>query len=230
MRPAPPRATARAASIALAIALAPQPGCGVAQRTARGAAEAAIGTLARKAGDHERFSSLTEGLKRRAAVAAVDELSRPEHLGAIQRIAAAMAGGTVSGASKAATPAEAIAERAARAFSRQLVAELGPSGEGPLGTSLSALTERLTASMARGARGHLTPLFPECSGADASGCLDRTVERMSRAGTAGVAAGVRESLGIWPLVLAFGGGVISTIALAWARGIHRAGTSSSRDR
>jgi hypothetical protein len=219
MKAEPLRATGRAASIALAIALASQPGCGVAQRAAKGATEAAIGTLARKVGDREQIVDLKEGLKRRAASALVGELSRPEQLRDLRRIAETMAAGTVSATSR---PLEAATDQAARAFSGRLIAELGPSGEGPLSTSLSAMTERLTGAMARGALGDLAPLFPECSGVDASKCLDRAVERMSRATSAGVAAGVRESLGVWPLVLAFGGGVLSTLVLAWARGIHRA--------
>jgi hypothetical protein len=237
------RARTPAAAIALAVALAFQPGCGVAQRAAKGAAEAAIGTLSRKVGDREHLEELKEGIQRRATSVLVDELSQPEQLQGLQRIAESMATGTIRGTSRAmsgpltagaglgergrsgatpATPVEAVAEQAARAFSRQLLAEIGPSGQGPLSTSLAAMTERLTESMARGARGDLAPLFPECSGVDASQCLDRAVERMSRASSAGIAAGVRESLGAWPLVLAFGGGVLSTVVLAWGWGVYRA--------
>jgi hypothetical protein len=116
-----------------------------------------------------------------------------------------------------ATLVEAITEQAARAFSRQLVADLGPTGAGPLTTSLSAMTERTTASIARGARGEL---FPECRSADASKCLDRAVERVSRASSAGLVAGIRDSLGVWPLVLAFGAGAFVMLVLVWARGIY----------
>lgn len=229
------------ASIALALFLVAQPGCGVAQRAGKGAAEGALGAVARKMGDHEGIKQMTEGVKRRVVGGAVDELSLPEQLKRLQQIAAAMAEGTVSGVSRAsmmaaleragergrqevpgATLVEAITEQAARAFSRQLVTELGPTGAGPLTTSLSAMTEQTTASIARGARGELAPLFPECRSADASQCLDRAIERVSRVSSAGLAAGLRDSLGVWPLVPAFVAGALVTLALAWARGIHRA--------
>jgi hypothetical protein len=239
----PRRAVGRATSLALAMALASQPGCGFAERTGRGAAEGAIGALAGKIPDREDLMHLTEGIKRRVARSALDELSKPQQLDDLQRIAAAVAAGTVSGASreasgareavdrtgergqvgtKGATPVEAISAQAARAFSQQIVAELGPLGDGPLTTSLSAATEQVTGSMARGALGELAALFPECRGADASRCRDAAVERMSRASSAGVAAGVRDALGVWPLVSAFGGGALVALALAWAWAMYRA--------
>jgi hypothetical protein len=217
------RATGRAASIALAIAVATQPGCGIAERAGRGATEGALQTLAGKVPDRDRIKHLTEGIKRRVVTGALDELGQPEQLEDLQRIAAAMASGTVSGALRASgtLPVEAVTEQAARAFSRQMLAELGPTGDGPLATSVSATMEQVSASMARGVRGELAPLFPECSGADASGCLDRAVERVSRASSAGVAAGIRESLGGWPLALAFGAGALAALALAWAWEVYR---------
>ena len=45
-------------SIALAIALASQAGCGIAERAGRGAAEGAIGKLARKLGDGDELGRL----------------------------------------------------------------------------------------------------------------------------------------------------------------------------
>ena len=235
----PLRATPGATSIALAIAIALQPGCGFAHRAGKGAAEGAMGALAGKVGEGEGLARLTEGIKRGVARGAVDELSQPRHLDDLQRIAAAVAAGTVSGASRAAagapaaldragergggaTPVEAIAAQGARAFSGQIIEELGRAGDGPLAASLSATTGRATGAMARGARAELAALFPECRGADASGCVDRAVERLSRASSAGVAAGLRASLGAWPLVFAFGGGAIFALALAWAWGIYRA--------
>jgi hypothetical protein len=237
------RATRRVTSIALTLALASQAGCGIAERAGKGAAEGALGNLAGRVPEREELKQLAKGIKQRAAGGVVSELSQPERLEDIQRIAAALAAGTVSGASRAAsgapeavsgtrergsretravTPVEAIAQQAARAFSQQITLELGRTGDGPLATSLGATTEQVTASMVRGAREELAPLFPECRGADASKCLDSAVERLSRASSAGVAAGVRESLGVWPLVLAFAVGVFFALALTWAWGLHRA--------
>jgi hypothetical protein len=222
------------ASIALGVAVASQAGCGIAERAGRGATTGALETLAGKVGDRDRVERLTEGIKRGVAAGALGELSRPERLDDLQRIAAAVAAGTVAGAARTAsraagrfdgpderggrategpTPVEAIAAQAARAFTGQMVADLGRAGDGPLATSLSAMTEEVSGSMVRGAQGEL---FPECRGAGASGCLDRSVERVSRASAAGVAAGMREALGVWPLVFAFAGGALLASALAWA--------------
>lgn len=179
--------------IALTIALAPLTGCGVAQRAGRGAAEGVAGTLARKAGDPSNIKQMAEGVGRRALGVGIDEISQPERLGDVQRIAAAIGAGAVSGAARAAEDGR-----------------------------LAATTEQLTTSMARGARAELSPVFPECAGMDAATCLDRAVERVSRASAAGVAAGIRESLGVWPIVLAFGAGGLSALALAWAWVVYRA--------
>ena len=231
-------------TLTLTLALASQAGCGIAERAGKGATAGALGALAGRVPDREELKQLAKGIKQRAAGGVVDELSQPERLEDIQRIAAALAAGTVAGASRAAsgappeavsgareqgshvtravTPVEAVAQQAARAFSQQITLELGRTGDGPLATSLGATTGQVTASMARGARGELAPLFPECRGEDASKCLDRAVERLSRASSAGVAAGIRESLGVWPLVLAAFVGALSTLALIWAWAIYRA--------
>jgi hypothetical protein len=219
------RAIDGAACVSLAVALASQPGCGVAERVARGVAAGATAPLAGKLADREGLKQLAEGVKRRAAGSLVDELGQPRRLEDLQRIAAAMAAGTLAGASGAgpgATPIAAIAEQASRAVSRQVIAALGPAGDGPLAESLSATSAQVTESMARGARDELAPLFPECRGAAASSCLERAVERVSRASSAGVAAGIRDALGVWPFVLAFGGGALGALVVVWAWGIHRA--------
>src|SRR6185312_1082564 len=136
----------------------------------------------------------------------------------------ALAAGTVSGASKAlgapaagrATPVEALSAQAAQAFSREMAGALGPAGGGPLGSSLSATAGEVSAAMARGAGRELGPLFPECEGPDAPGCLERAAERLGHATAAGVAGGIRERLGPWPLVLAFAAGAVLALLLAWA--------------
>jgi UDP-2,3-diacylglucosamine pyrophosphatase LpxH/uncharacterized membrane protein HdeD (DUF308 family) len=229
------RLRGKATSIAAVLVLALGAGCGVAQRAGRGAAAGAMGTLAEKLGDAERVEQLAEGVKRRAVGGALEEIARPERLGGVQRIGSALGAGVVAGASReasglpeagvggaGATPVEAMSALAARALSQQLAAELGSGGEGPLGASLSATAGQMTASMARGAHDELAPLFPECRGADASSCLDRAVERVSRASAAGVSQGIRASLGIWPLVFSFGLGAFSMLALGWAWAIYRA--------
>ncbi len=226
----------RARVTAIALALACQAGCGIAERAGRGASQGAIAQLAEKARDREGMKDLAEGISRRAARGMVSELSRAESTGDIERIAAALAAGTVSGASRALgapaqtghgaalgagigrreTPVEALAAQAARAFSRQMAAELGQTGGGPLGASLSATAGEVSGAMARGAGSELGALFPECRGERGSGCLELAVERLSRASAAGIAAGARASLGPWPYVLAFAAGALLALLVAWA--------------
>lgn len=237
MRPAG-TCTGRAAAAALAAALAAQPGCGIAQRAGRGATEGAVGALADKVPDRAGLLDLTGDVKQRAAGSLLDKLNRPDQLEDLQQIAGAVAAGTISGAAQAAvrgaandhgeaeaTPIEAISEQAARVLSRQLLAGLGPSGQGPLATSLAATTKQVTGSVARGARGELAPFFPECREADPASCLDHAVERLSRAGSTGVAAGLGAALGGWPLILAFvvtfGVGALAAVTLVWLVSVAR---------
>jgi hypothetical protein len=239
------RVTVRAAALALVAVLVAQTGCGIAERAGRGATEGAVGALTDKVPERAGPPDLTGDAKQRAAGSLLDKLKRPDQLEDLQQIAGAVAAATVSGAAQAAaggqatergrpeapgaSPVEAISEQAARAFSRQILAELGPNGQGPLATSLAATTGQVTESVARGARGELAPLFPECGGADAAGCLERTVERVSRAGSAGIAAGIGAALGGWPLLLGFMGtfavGALAALVLVWAWGLHRASAS-----
>jgi hypothetical protein len=232
--------------MALSAAIAAQPGCGIAERAGRGAAEGAAGALAAKVPDRAGLLDLTGEVKQRAVGSLLDKLNRPDQLEDLQQIAGAVAAGTISGAAQTAvglpanergrqkapgaTPVEAISEQAARVFSRQILAGLGPSGQGPLATSLAATTGQVTESVARGARGELAPFFPECRGADPASCLDRAVERVSRASSTGIAAGIGAALGGWPLtlgfVVTFGVGALVALMLVWARGIHRASRPS----
>jgi hypothetical protein len=232
-----------AAPIGVAVVLASQPGCGLARSAAKSATEGVVGKLAGKVGDREQIKQLTEGVSRRSVGAAVSAIGQPEQLADVRRIAAELAAGTVSGASRAlglglpgasegmgelgtrarpgATPVEGFARQAAGGFARQMAAELGRAGDGALAESLAATTEQVAGAMARGARGELAPLFPECRGADSGRCLDQAIERVSRATAAGVVTGIREALGVWLLALAFGGGALLALALVWARGVYR---------
>lgn len=168
---------------ALVLLLLLQAGCAaVAKEAGRGAAEGAVGKLAAKVDNPQRIEELTEGIKRQVIGGTMDELSQPQRLGELRRIAGAVTAGAV----------------------------------GASAGQLATAAEQASASMARGAREELGGLFPACRGTDAASCLDQTVERVSRAGTAGIAAGVRESLGIWPLVLAFAGGALFALAAGWA--------------
>ena len=103
--------------------------------------------------------------------------------------------------------------------SRQMVAQLGPDGEGPLAASLTNASARISAGVVSGARGELMALFPDCSGSDPRGCIERQLQEMARSTAVGFTKGVRDTLGVPLLIFAFvlgaAGGVLG--ALAWAR-------------
>jgi uncharacterized membrane protein HdeD (DUF308 family) len=161
------------------VAFAAPAGCGaVAQQAGRGAAEGAMGKLAAKIEQPDRFVDAAEAVKRRVIGGTLRELSEPERLHDVRRMATALGAGVIAGAAKGARVEE------------------------------------------------LAPLFPECGGVDASTCLDRAVARVSGAAAAGVTREIRASLGVWPLVIAFGLGALTALsAVAIAKVAFRAAPS-----
>jgi hypothetical protein len=98
---------------------------------------------------------------------------------------------------------------------RQLVTELGPDGDGRLTASLSNAGSRFAAGVVNGARGEMMSMFPDCSGLDQRGCIERQLQQMARSTAAGFTKGVRESLGLPALFLAFVMGVAGGVLGTW---------------
>jgi len=98
---------------------------------------------------------------------------------------------------------------------RQLVAELGPDGDGRLAASLTNTSSRIAAGVVSGARGEIMTMFPDCDGADPRGCMERQLHQMARSTAAGFTAGVRESLWRPLLFLAFVLGVAGGVFGTW---------------
>jgi hypothetical protein len=98
---------------------------------------------------------------------------------------------------------------------RQLVAELGPEGDGPLATSLTNAGVRISAGVVSGARGEMLALFPDCGGPDPRGCVERQLQQMARATAVGFSKGVRETLGLPLLFVAFAMGVAGGVIATW---------------
>jgi hypothetical protein len=98
---------------------------------------------------------------------------------------------------------------------RQMVAELGPDGDGRLTASLTNASSRIAAGVVSGARGEMLALFPDCGGADPRGCIERQLQDMARSTGAGFTKGVRESLGLPLLFLAFVLGVAGGVLGTW---------------
>lgn len=98
---------------------------------------------------------------------------------------------------------------------RQMVAALGPEGDGRLTASLTSASSRIAAGVVSGARGEVMAMFPECGGADPRGCIERQLQEMARSTGAGFTKGVRESLGLPMLFLAFVLGVAGGVFGTW---------------
>lgn len=96
------------------------------------------------------------------------------------------------------------------AFARELVVQLGPKGEGPLGKSLAATGEKLAASTMRGLRAELAP---QCQGDDAR-CFERRLQALGRATSTGVGEGLAASFGWLPVLLGFVAGLVAAAAVA----------------
>jgi len=101
---------------------------------------------------------------------------------------------------------------------RELAAQLGPDGDGPLAASLTNASSRISAGAVRGVRGELMALFPDCGGPDARGCIELQLQQIARSTAAGFTKGVRDSLGLSFLFVAFvlgvAGGVLATVLLS----------------
>jgi len=175
----------------------------------------------------------------RAVAGALETLETPEQRARLQALIAAavdsatraaVAGVTESleGATEAAiegmTTAVGDATRAAVDTAvRQLVVQLGPNGDGPLGQSLArtgsvvsaAVVGGVMGGVATGARDHLGALAPGCEGADPFTCLERRLGSMAQVTGAGFAAGVAKSIR-WPLLMFdFLAGALAGVLGAW---------------
>lgn len=98
---------------------------------------------------------------------------------------------------------------------RQLVVELGPDGDGRLTASLANASSRIAAGVVSGARSEMMAMFPDCTGSDPRGCIERQLQEMARSTAAGFTKGVRESLGLPALFLAFVLGVAGGVFGTW---------------
>jgi hypothetical protein len=167
-----------------------------AERIGKKAAEGAVTELQRQ---HEQNPD-KKPMKLAAASAvegAVEALDAPEQRARVERLVAEAVAAAVHTAVEQAT--------------RQVVAELGAQGEGPLATSLSRTGERIATTAVGGVGAQLAALVPECTGPDQLDCIEQRLQRTARSTAASFTAGVRETLGWQLLLVAFvlgaGGGV-----------------------
>jgi hypothetical protein len=161
------------------------------------AAEGAIKGLEEKASS-EPEQQIARIAATRAVEGAVSALEEPAQRAIIQRL--------VNDAVSAA------ATLAVENATRQMVAELGPDGDGPLAVSLSRTGERVSAAAVGGVGSEIAQLAPECVGPDPLGCLERRLQQTARLTAASFTAGVKETAGWQMLLVAFtlgaGGGLL----------------------
>jgi hypothetical protein len=156
----------------------------------------------------------TEIIARQAIEAGLLSLSSPRQMAQLRRVAEAAAEAAVARALDSAvagspSPIEQVASEAAGGFRDSLSSGLaGDLGEnGPLVTSLSGTVQRVAASATEGTMGRL---FPGCTAEDTA-CVDRRISALSREAADGFGRGLRESLGLPALILAFLAGAVVTL-------------------
>ena len=106
----------------------------------------------------------------------------------------------------------AAATLAVEKATQQMVAELGPDGDGPLAVSLSRTGERVSAAAVGSVGSEIALLAPECVGPDPLGCLEQRLQQTARSTAASFTAGVKDTAGWQLLLVAFvlgaGGGLL----------------------
>jgi hypothetical protein len=187
-----------APSLAFIVAIAcVHPGC--AQHIGKQAAEGAANELRRQA--EARPEKPAHEAAENAVVGVVDALDDPAQRARIDSLIAQAVSAAATAAVEKAT--------------RQLVAELGSDGDGPLAVSIARTGQRVSAAAVGGVGGELIALAPECAGPDPLGCLEKRLQQTARSTAASFSAGVRETLGWQLLLVAFALGAVGGMLGTW---------------
>ena len=175
-------------------------GAACAQRIGEQTAKGMVSGMKAHAGadPNQQVSRVAAGRAVEGAVAALDAPEQREHLRSIV----------------ADTMSE-VVQTAIEDATRQIVAELGPDGEGPLAASLTNASARISAGVVSGARGEMMALFPDCAGPDPRACIERQLQDMARSTAAGFTKGIRDTLGLPLLIIAFVFGVAGGVFGTW---------------
>jgi hypothetical protein len=171
---------------------------GCAEHISKKAAEGAIGGLKQQAPPGEKPAHV---IAENAVLGVVDTLDEPAQRERIDRIVA----------QAVSTAATAAVENA----TRQLVADLGPDGRGPLAVSIARTGENVSAATLARLGNELAALAPECAGPDPLGCIEKRLQQISRSTAASFSQGVRETIGWQLLLVAFGVGVGGGVLGTW---------------
>jgi hypothetical protein len=194
------RALSRCArGIAFVAALAGlHPAC--AERMGKKAAAGAVAELQRQSSD-DPSKQAARVAATRAVEGAVETLDEPAQRARIDHMV-----------SQAAAAAATVAVQNA---TRQLVAELGADGEGPLAVSIARTGERVSAAAVSSVGSEIAALAPECAGPDPLGCIERRLQQTARSAASSFTTGVKETIGWQLLLVAFGLGAGGGVLGAW---------------
>ncbi len=221
---------------------------GCAHRAGEQASKGALAQLEAKAAnvDPNVPAPLAERYTRGAVRAALDDLSKPEfrdQLSSLIRSSTADViwgaiegprwgiGGTGAGGVYV-SPVGELSQEAATAFAESLSAELehriGPDGKGPLGRAIAEVSRQAAMAAVDGARSELSDVFPECVGADRKACIRAQLAQVGYAISSGATEGVRDSLGVVPMLLTFIAGLLTSAVFIWAWSVYRMSCTAAR--
>jgi hypothetical protein len=104
------------------------------------------------------------------------------------------------------------------AFSAEVERQLGSDGRGPLSRSIGATARQVSSSVVSGIDAELSSMFPGCTGADRSACLQATARDLGAAASEGFVEGLLRAAAWRVLVLAFVLGILAALAAqaTWA--------------
>jgi hypothetical protein len=194
------RALGRSARVIALIAALAGVASGCAGLIGKRAAEGGVKAMKEQASSDPK-QQIARVAAERAVEGAVSALEEPAQRAIIQRLV-----------NEAVSAAATLAVEKA---TRQMVAELGPDGDGPLAVSLSRTGERVSAAAVGSVGSEIALLAPECVGPDPLGCLERRLQQTARLTAASFTSGVKDTAGWQLLLVAFALGAGAALLGAW---------------
>lgn len=220
--------------VLLLSALAVAGGGACAKRMGARASQGALEEIQRRAAtpaDGDQSARPASVAAQAAVTGAVQALSAPEQAARIREmvnmavseaieeaLATATRGGEVVEGSLIETASTQAANALRTSLTGGLAGDLEPT-QGPLGLAAARLAEEVSASAMRGV---LVSLAPTCPAGEDPGCLARQLGLLAHESGQSFVRGIRDGLGVWPIVLPFLLGVLVSVLgfLGWYL-VHR---------
>jgi hypothetical protein len=182
----------------------------------------------KQADEHPNHSPVLEHAGRGVVRGSLEELIRAERTPELEHVAGILAKGATravrddlraeleayepSVSTKVGPLVEGVSTSASRSAARAIAAEamtqLGPDGDGPLSSALTALVQKSTASAVQTAE---QQMMTGCTDHDPARCTEQRIRDLSRASGAGFVDGALQSLRLPLFLLAFVLGSIVTV-------------------